>query len=113
MASRAVTKASGYYSNSNWDLVDALKGGKKIEELKEEELPKELRDKSAPERKAYVEEQAKKREEIQSKIGKLAADRSSYISAERSKLAHGSAQGLDTVLVEGLRKQAVKKGFAF
>ena len=113
MASRAVTKASGYYSNSNWDLVDAIKGGKKLEEMKEAELPQELRDKSAPERMAYVEEQAKKREEIQGKIGKLAADRNTYISAERSKLAQSSAQGLDTVLVEGLRKQAVKKGFAF
>ncbi len=113
LASRIVAKSSGAYQNSNWDLVDAVKGGKKIEDLKDKDLPAQLQGKSVEERKAYVEEKSKKREEIQQKIGKLAAERNNYISAERSKMAAESAKGLDAALTEGLRKQAIKKGFTF
>jgi hypothetical protein len=113
LASRVVAKSSAIYKNDSWDLVDAVKSGKKIEEVKDADLPESLKGKSVAERKAFVNEQAKKRADLQSQIGKLAADRSSYIAAEKAKAAPSASKGLDSALSDGLRKQAEKKGFAF
>lgn len=113
LASRVVTKSSAAYTNESWDLVDAVKGGAKVEEMKEVELPAELKGKTPEQQKAYIDEQSKKREEIQVKIGKLAAERSEFIAKERSKTAQNGPKGLDAALSDGLRKQAIKKGFSF
>ena len=41
LVERNITKSSGQYRNDSWDLVDAKKEGKvKIDELKEDELPR-------------------------------------------------------------------------
>ena len=113
LASRVVTKSSAVYQNDSWDLVDAVKGGKKIEEVKEADLPENLKGKSIAERDSFIKEQAKKRADLQSQIGKMAADRSNYIAAEKAKAAPSASKGLDSALSEGLRKQAEKKGFSF
>src|SRR5512140_582229 len=41
-AERAVSKASAMYDNSGWDIVDARKAGKKLEAMKDDELPAEM-----------------------------------------------------------------------
>ncbi|MCB0376276.1 MAG: VWA domain-containing protein, partial [Sinomicrobium sp.] len=52
---RAVSKSSGMYKNKQWDMVDAAKDRSfDYEDLKAEELPKELKGKSSAEIKAYV-----------------------------------------------------------
>jgi hypothetical protein len=53
--SRTVSKSSHLYKNSSWDLVDAEKDKDfKYSNLRETELPVELKDKSTKEIKAYI-----------------------------------------------------------
>lgn len=69
MVQRSVTKSGGQYKNSAWDLVDAKKEGKvKVEELKDEELPENMKKMTVQERKSYLDKMEKEREQIQKKI---------------------------------------------
>ena len=71
----------GQYKNSTWDLVDAKKEGTiKIEELKDEELPDEMKKMNVPERKSYLDKKEKERSQIQDKINKLNDERSKYVA---------------------------------
>jgi hypothetical protein len=83
---RAVTKSSTNYVNSGWDLVDAVKSNKvKLEDLKAEDLPENMRSMSLNEKKAYIDARAKEREEIQSLIRGLDKERQQYIAEETKK----------------------------
>ncbi|MBI4658637.1 MAG: VWA domain-containing protein [Verrucomicrobia bacterium] len=112
LLNRAVFKASPQYRNDTWDLVDACRNGKvKLAELKPDELPAELRNMTAAEQHAFVQEKTKVREEVQNKINRLNAERSKYI-AEQTKQRAG-ADTLDAVVTAAIREQAVKKNFRF
>ena len=113
-AQRAVSKSSVNYRNARWDLVDAVREGKvELAELKDEELPGELREMSVAERKAYIEKQTELRVEIQGKINKLNAARKKHVAAERKKLAKSGEDTLDAVIIKAVREQAVEKNFKF
>ena len=112
---RANSKASSLYRNATWDLVDAIKEGKvKLENLKKEQLPKELRELSLEERKGYLDKKAKQRATIQAKIRDLNVVRERYVRELKSKLSSpkGEAAGrtLDEAVIDALRNQARKKG---
>jgi len=114
MTQRAVYKSSGNYSNAGWDLVDAEKNGVKLEEVKAEELPENMRKMSVKERKAYVKSQANKRAEIQKKIQKLNEERKKYVSAKQAELAKSNEKDtLDQAMIKSAREQAKKKNFKF
>jgi hypothetical protein len=102
------------YDNSGWDLVDgAKKGAVKVDELKDEDLPEELKGKSASERQAYVDAKAKERADIQARIQKLQAEREKFV-AEKQKAA-AAAQGgesLDKAIIESASKAAAEQGMA-
>jgi len=92
--------------------VDAEKDGKTdVTKLKEEELPENMRTMKPEERKAYVEQMAKQRKEIQVKIQKLNAERKTYVAGEQKKLAEKGEDTLDAVMIKSLRKQAEQKAF--
>ena len=75
-SSRSVSKGNAVYCNDAWDLVDAIKNGKcKLEEVKDEDLPADLRKLDKAGRKAKVDEAARQREEIQAQILKLNKER--------------------------------------
>ena len=79
---RSVAKASANYQNASWDLVDAAKDKDfKLAELKTEELPAEMQKMDAEERKTYVEENAKERTELQTKINQLNQEREKYVAS--------------------------------
>jgi len=110
---RAVTKSSLNYINTAWDLVDALAANKiKLEELKAKDLPENMQKMSAEERKAYIETQAKKRAEIQSKIQQLNEQRKKYV-AEEMKKRQNKGDTLGSAIIAAIREQAKKKNFAF
>ncbi len=116
LVQRAAAKSSALYSNDMWDLVDALEKKKvKLEDLKDEDLPAELRKLKPEERKAYIAKMAKQRAEIRAKIQKLADARKRYVAAEMKKRANadGGANRLDDAIVDSVRKQAQKKDFKF
>ena len=85
-AERVVSKSKSVYKNESWDLVDKVKeDSKAISNIKKEELPKELRNKSTEELNAIVAQKAKEREEIQKEINVLAKQRQAYIETESEK----------------------------
>jgi hypothetical protein len=110
---RAVTKSSANYVNTGWDLVDGLKNKAiKLEDMKPEELPEEMKKMSPKEQKAYVEKKAKERAEIQNKIQKLNEARKKYIAEEMKKNSK-KGETLGSAAIRAVRKQAEKKNFKF
>ena len=108
---RSVTKSTGQYKNIAWDLVDAEnEGAVNIEELKEEELPEEMKGMNTKERKAYVEEKAQARKKLQEKINKLNVERRKYVTEQRSQLQDNT---LDAAIINAIIEQAQKKNYKF
>ncbi len=113
LSTRAASKASAFYDNEDWDLVDAKKKGKKLEELKPAELPEEMQAMDPKERDEFVEKKSKERAEIQAKIAKLAKDREAFVQAESKKRAETAGKTLDDALIESAKAQATKAEYSF
>ncbi len=112
MAERAAAKASTNYKNSEWDLVDATKDGTvKLDKVSDDQLPTELRGKSAAEREAFVKEKAAERARLQKKIATLNEERKKYLS-EKSKEG-ASDPTLDAAMTESIRTHGEAKAFSF
>ena len=114
LVQRAITKASGNYCNTSWDLVDAIKENK-IDPAKiaTEELPAEMRELKPEARAAYIETAAKSRAAIQTQIIELNQQREAYVATELKKQATAGTQTLDEALVETTRSQASALGYSF
>jgi hypothetical protein len=111
MVQRSVTKSNAQYNNAGWDLVDAEKEGKvKVDELKEEELPKEMQKMTTTERKEYLDKMAKEREALQNKINKLNDERNKYVA--QKMLENKNENTLDAVMIKAIQEQAKKKNFS-
>ncbi len=107
---RSVSKSSRLYKNTKWDLVDAVEEDEVvIAELKEDDLPKELKGKSEAEIKTYVSDKKSEREEIQKQIRELNAKREAYI-AENQKEEKGE---LENALISAIKNQASKKNYTW
>ena len=114
MAQRANAKAQAFYRNESWDLVDACAAKKvNILELKDEQLPEELRGKTDKEKQAWLEAKEAERKKIQDEIAELYKAREKYVAAERRKLLAESDQTLDVAIKNMCREQATKRGFEF
>ena len=112
MVQRAAAKSTAQYKNVTWDMVDAEKEGKlKIEDIKEEDLPEEMKKMSVKERKEYIEKLKKEREELQAKIQKLKKERDKFVAEKRKKMAADNT--LDAVMIQAIREQAKEKKFKF
>ncbi len=113
-AQRASVKGSAYYRN-DWCLVDNVFNDKvKIEEVKEEELPENMRKMSMKERKEYIEAKKKERDEIQKKIAALSVERGKFVDEEMKKTAEKTGvETLDTAVIKTVRKQAEAKNYKF
>jgi len=109
-ASRTVAKAGALY-RADWDLVDAVESGKKLDEISTAELPAEMQALPAAEREAYVRDKAERRQELQQQIGELAVSRDEFIKEQSDSTA--GATGLDAAILDGLREVAATKGFSF
>ncbi|MBC3847361.1 VWA domain-containing protein [Winogradskyella echinorum] len=106
--SRTVSKSSRLYKNSSWDLVDAEKEDDfSYDQLKEEQLPKELKGKSKAEIKSYVEKKRKERETLQKAIAELNIKRQGYIESKTKD----SDNGLENALIKAIKAQAKQKNY--
>ena len=112
LVERTVTKGSGQYKNESWDLVDADREGTvEIEDIPENQLPEEMQKMNVEERKAYVEQKAKERENIQNQINELDKQRRDFIT---QKLAENSEENtLDAAMLKIIREQASEKNYKF
>jgi len=110
---RTVSKSSSFYNNYSWDLVDASKDKNfKVEEVKEEELPAQLKGKSKEEKQKYIEEKNSEREKIKAQIAGLNIMRIKYI-AQKEKEMGKDINSLDAAMVKAIKQQASKKNFVF
>lgn len=109
-AERSVTKAGASYSNADWDVVDRAKAEGGLGQMRDDELPTEMRAMSVDERKTYVDKKAKERAAIQSEINDLSTKRQAYIT-EKQKEAGQTDATLGSAVIETVRAKAQKEGF--
>lgn len=115
MVQRAITKSQAIYTNAGWDLVDAVREKEvKLEEVRREDLPEEMQNMQAAERKKYLERKYAERKTIQDKMEGLRLKRAEYIAAEQKKTAAlGEANTLERAMSKALRSQAEKANYKF
>ena len=115
LAKRAQSKASSFYANADWDLVDALKDGEvaeeQIMEMEDADLPEPMQGLSAQQKLDYLQQKQVERESIQLKILELSESRASYVA--RKKELVSAAASVGDALTGAVRKQAQQKNFTF
>jgi len=112
-ADRAQSKASALYRNS-WCLADNFKRGSiKLEDVKQEDLPKELRGKTVDELRAFLELKIEERARIQSQITEMHVQRQTWIAAELKRQGADDDKSFDAAVRKALRVQAEAKGYEF
>jgi len=112
---RAITKSQAMYSNAGWDLVDAVQQKEvKLEELKGEDLPAEMRSLPPDGRLNYLNGKYAERQTIQKKIEALRIKREAFLAEEQRKAAaSGEANTLDRAMSKALRSQAARIDYTF
>ena len=111
---RAVTKSSGQYRNSSWDLVDAVRENKvKLEEVEAKDLPNEMQDMDMQQKNEYLAAKQSERADIQGKIQKLNEARRKYVATEMKERADKGQDTLEAVMIQTIRQQATKLNFVF
>jgi len=108
---RAVSKSSRLYKNSSWDLVDASDDKDfDVSEIKQDELPKELKGKSDLEITFYIEEKKSERGKIQKEIQELNEKREAFIAKNQDKDSKGE---LENAMLGAIKRQAAQKNYKF
>ncbi|HEY9602535.1 MAG TPA: vWA domain-containing protein [Allocoleopsis sp.] len=112
LLARGASKASGYYNNASWDLIDALdRGIVTLERLSNDALPPAMRGMSLAQKQEYVAAKRAERQTIQATIRDLYQKRTEYIEKQHQASANNGEKTLDYVIIESLRKQLAAKGF--
>lgn len=107
-----LAKAKGEGRVAAYDLLDNIRDGKvKLEELKKEQLPKELQDLSVEKRKEYLDNLARKRADLNKQIIELDKKRNEFIKEKLEK--DRKTNGFDSQVLEILRKQAKKHAIEY
>jgi hypothetical protein len=106
----AAKSNSQVYKNGEWDLVDKVAYDSiGFVNMKKEELPDSLKNKSKDEIKKIVEEKSKQRAAVQQEIITLNKQRDVYIAAEKAKRANNkNEQTLETEVEKIIKTQARK-----
>ncbi|SMP29890.1 VWA domain-containing protein [Chryseobacterium profundimaris] len=111
---RTVAKSKkNAYKNDHWDLVDRVEKDKDfISEVKESELPAELKGKSKEEVKKAVVQKSAEREKIQKEIETLSKKRQDYIDKEMKKRGSSDADDLGKAIESSVIALAKKNGYS-
>lgn len=113
IASRGASKASTYYRNASWDLVDALDEERvSLEELADTALPEAMQGMTLAQKYEYVAQKKAQRASIQAMLRDLNQKRTEYI-AQQTQTNPETADTLDAVMIEALHQQLAAKGFQF
>jgi Mg-chelatase subunit ChlD len=108
-ADRAVNKAvnSDAYAG---DLMTSLENGSvKLDALKDEELPEELRKLEPETRKKEIERRLAERKKLRADILKLSKQRNEFIAAARKRLPRNQGS-FDSAVAEALKQQMRRRG---
>jgi Mg-chelatase subunit ChlD len=111
-ADRAAFAGKGGGSGAAFDLLDAIKGGSvKLDDLKDDELPEQLRKLSKDERVKFLKDLEEQRDKLRKRILELDKQRSAFI---QSKLAETRGKdGFDAQVLKILQKQAKDGGVQY
>ncbi len=109
-AERALNKAMNAKAYVGDLLQDIENGSKKLESVKEEDLPADLRKLSTEERTQEIEKRLGERREIRAQIVSLSKQRDEFISAERKKQNGVKENGFDAAVSAALKEQLARKG---
>jgi hypothetical protein len=105
---RTVSKSSRLYKNSSWDLVDAEEEKSfSYDDLKDEQLPEDLKGKSKDEIKSYIEKKRIERKKLQQEIAELNIKRRDYVSSKSTN----TNNGLENALIKAIKAQAKLKNY--
>ncbi len=108
---RAIVKSKASYTNSSWDLIDAVDEGKVgVASIPEAQLPAEFQGKTDEEKNALLDAKRKDREAYQNKINELAVERQKYIDEEMKKLPEGQ-DDFGSAVNASLLKKATQIGY--
>ena len=109
---RGYSKASDYYSNDSWDLLDALENGiVTLDSLSDDDLPEVMRSMTLTEKRAYVADKKAERETIKKTIRDLSQKRTEYVEQQRRTNTNSRENTFDSVIIQSLRQQLAAKGF--
>ena len=109
--SRALSKSSNIYMNSNWDLLDAYNADTTvITSIDKETLPDSLQEMNTIELKNVVLEKQQEREKIKNEIAKLGVERANYIADNNTS---ANEVTLGEKMVNTIKIEAKKKGYVF
>ncbi|NIF06897.1 VWA domain-containing protein [Chryseobacterium sp. Tr-659] len=114
LVERAVAKSKkNAYKNDHWDLVDkAEKDAGFIANVKESELPAELKGKSKAEIQKMVSVKSVAREKIQKEIEELSKKRQTYIDGEMKKRGTSDSDDLGKAIERSILELAKKNGYS-
>lgn len=108
---RAASKASGFYRQSTWDLVDAVKDGTDLNTIPTADLPEIMRPMTIREREEYVRKMQTKRDAIRQEIRTLDERRRGFLRDHANK--PGRPETLDSAIIKCVREQAKGVGFSY
>jgi len=107
-ADRAVNKAVNSFQYDG-DLVQDVENAKiKIEDVKEADLPEELKKMPPAERKKEIDKRIAERVKIRAEILELSKKRDAFLEDERKK--RGQQNGFDSAVAVALKEQLLRKG---
>jgi len=114
LAQRNFAKSNAQYDAKGWCVISACRAGQiKIEDLKEEDLPEELKKMTKEQRKAFIDAKIKERETIEADIKKLTEAREKFVGEELKKRAANGEDTLDKAIIKTVREQASKQEYKF
>ena len=109
-AERAVNKAVNSEAYAGDLLTNLDNGTVKLDSIKDEDLPTDLRKLSPVERKGEIEKRLDERKKMRAEILTLSKQRDEYIAAERRKQTGGKQGAFDTAVTAALQEQLARKG---
>ncbi|WP_431608654.1 VWA domain-containing protein [Chryseobacterium sp. 'Rf worker isolate 10'] len=114
LVERAVAKSKkNAYKNDHWDLVDkAEKDAGFIANVKESELPAELKGKSKEEIQKTIATKSAARDKIQKEIEELSKKRQNYIDSEMKKRGTNDSDDLGKAIESSIVELAKKNGYS-
>ena len=107
---RAISKSNRFYKNSSWDLID--KSEDEIidySEIKRIDLPKDLQKMSDIELKGHVEKLREERLLIKKRVNQLDKKRRTFIAKKKQESTKENE--LESVIINAIKKQAIKKNY--
>jgi hypothetical protein len=116
LAKRATSKSSSFYSNANWDLVDAFMNDEvnenELDSIDEKTLPEPMMGMSSQHKLNYVQEKAKQRVKIKRQIVEQSQLRTAYITEIKTEQVEASPS-MGDALSSAIKKQTERKNFVF